>query len=81
MSKSESAQHVIVAPRGGWSVRRSGAQRASRTFASQDAAIRYARQLAERERTELFVHRRDGTVASSDNFADAIEDNASAAAD
>jgi len=65
MSKS---QHVVVNPSGGWAVRQSGASRASRTFATQGDAERFARQTAKREGSEVFIHRRDGTVRDKDSY-------------
>jgi hypothetical protein len=63
-------RHVITNIGGGWSVHLSGASRASRIFDTQADAVRYARDLARRERTDLYVHRRDGTVRHKDSYAD-----------
>ncbi|WP_414644656.1 DUF2188 domain-containing protein [Bradyrhizobium sp.] len=63
-------RHVIASIAGGWSVHASGASRASRRFERQSDAVRYARDLARRERTNLYVHRRDGTVKRWDSYAD-----------
>ncbi len=64
------SHHVISAPAGRWSVRRTGAGRASKTFDSRDDAVVYARDHARRARTDLFVHRTDGTVESIDRFGE-----------
>jgi Uncharacterized protein conserved in bacteria (DUF2188) len=61
-------QHVVANPRGGWSVRHTGAARASRVFERQEDAVRYARQVAKRESTELYIHRRDGTIKERDSY-------------
>jgi len=58
-------QHVVPNPRGGWSVRHTGAARATRVFDTQEEAVKYARDLAQKESVELYVHRRDGTVRES----------------
>jgi Uncharacterized protein conserved in bacteria (DUF2188) len=63
-------RHVITNLAGGWSVHASGASRASRRFDKQSDAVRYARDLARRERTDLYVHRRDGTVSRRDSYGD-----------
>ena len=39
-------QHVIPSPSGGWSVKRGGAERASRVFANKEEAIVYARKVS-----------------------------------
>ena len=62
------ARHVIPNPSGGWSVRQSGAARASRTFGTQADAVRFAREAARKERTEVYVHRTDGTIREKDSY-------------
>jgi Uncharacterized protein conserved in bacteria (DUF2188) len=46
-------QHVVANPRGGWSVRHTGAARATRVFETQKDAIDYARRIARKESSEL----------------------------
>ena len=65
---SGKAQHVAPNPRGGWSVRRTGATRAARVFRTESEAMRYAREKAREERSDLFVHRDDGTVREMDRY-------------
>lgn len=60
-------QHVV--PSGGrWSVRSSGASRASATFDTQKEAIDKARERAVREKTELYIHGRDGRIRERSSF-------------
>ena len=61
-------QHVAPNPKGGWSVRASGAAKASRVFRTQDAAVKHARDLAKREHSELFVHGRDGAIRERNSY-------------
>lgn len=56
--------HVTPGASGGWIVRRSGSERASKSFPTQPEAVRYAGSLAKRESIELYVHGRDGLVES-----------------
>jgi hypothetical protein len=65
---SEVKQHVVPS-RGGWAVFRSGASRASRVFETRYAAVTYARGLARKEGSVLYVHDRDGTVRHRDSYA------------
>jgi hypothetical protein len=65
---SEQKQHVVPS-NGGWAVRRSGASRASRVFETRREAVTYARGLARKEGSVLYVHDRDGTVRNRDNYA------------
>jgi hypothetical protein len=48
--------HVVRSPRGGWSVRREGSERASRRFDNLMDALVWGRALADRQGTELVVH-------------------------
>jgi hypothetical protein len=61
-------QHVISS-NGSWAVRRAGAERATRLFATQGEAVKHARVIARKEHTALYVHKKDGTVQSKDSYA------------
>jgi hypothetical protein len=62
------AQHVEPSLNGGWRVRRHESARASRIFSSHAEAVRYARAKAKKERTDLFLHRRDFTIEEMDSY-------------
>ena len=64
-------QHVAPNPRGGWSVRHTGAARATRVFETQKDAIDFARRVARKESSELYIHRRDGTIKERDSYGHA----------
>lgn len=61
-------QHVVPNRTGGWSVRASGASRATKSFDTQAAAIKHAKRLAMNERTELYIHGRDGTIKEKNSY-------------
>ena len=61
-------QHVVPNPKGGWSVRNSGAARATRTFDNQSEAIDFAKEKARKGRGELYVHRSDGTIRERNTY-------------
>jgi hypothetical protein len=65
---SNKGQHVTPNPKGGWSVRQSGAVRATRVFGTQAAAVEYAREKARKEGGDLYVHRADGTIGERDTY-------------
>ncbi|PTQ84864.1 DUF2188 domain-containing protein [Nitrosomonas ureae] len=65
---TKKSQHVVPNPNGGWSVRKTGASRASKVFEKQTEAIDYARTKARDEKTELYIHRRDGTIRERDSY-------------
>lgn len=60
------AYHVVPGPRHGWSVKKSGAERATRHFTNQQDAVSWARKIVKDQHGELIVHRRDGTVKNKD---------------
>lgn len=67
MATTKRGQHVV--PDGGkWSVRKAGAGKASKTFDTQDEAIKSARHLAKKQRTELYIHGRDGKIRQRDSY-------------
>lgn len=60
-------QHVV--PDGKkWVVRKAGATRATTTFNTQDEAIKHARQIAKNQKTELYVHGRDGKIRDRQSY-------------
>ena len=61
-------QHVTPNPKGGWSVRASGATNASKIFERQAEAVAHARDVARREKSELFVHGRDGSIRERNSY-------------
>lgn len=63
--------HVVHNPDGGWSVKKGGASRASKSFTNQADAIDYAKSIARRNRSELFIHARDGTIRQRSSYGKA----------
>ena len=61
-------QHVVPDRRGGWSVRRAGADRATRVFSTKGDAVAYARDLAKKAGSELYVHAKDGAVRDKETY-------------
>ena len=59
-------QHVV--PRdGGWAVKPEGGQRASSIHGTQREAIDRGREVSRNQRSELFVHGRDGRIRERDS--------------
>lgn len=69
MSTSVKGQHVVPSS-GKWAVRRSGSARASSAHTTQDEAIVNARRLAEKQKTELYIHGADGRIRERSSFRD-----------
>lgn len=64
---SKPGQHVV--PSGDkWSVRRAGAAKASAKFNTQAEAIERAREIAQNQATELFIHGRDGRIRERNSY-------------
>jgi uncharacterized protein YdaT len=51
-----------------WATRKEGAERVGTTADTQRQAIERARGQARREKVEVVIHRRDGTIRDSDSF-------------
>lgn len=66
MTKND--QHVVPSADGGWAVRKAGAERATKIFGAQNEAISYARTIAKKQHSELYVHAKDGTIRSRDSY-------------
>jgi hypothetical protein len=62
---SKRSLHVVPNPNGGWSVKKSDASRATKTFDTQKDAVEYGRDLAKNSGGEFIIHGRDGMIKSS----------------
>ena len=67
---SKKGRHVVSSTniKGGWAVRQSGAERASKVFSTQQEAVKYARTLAKKEQSELYIHGRDGRIRGRNSY-------------
>ena len=66
MAKNE--HHVVPnSSRGGWDVKRSGAQRASIHTDTKADAVKVGRIMSQRAGSELVVHGRDGRIQQKDS--------------
>lgn len=59
--------HVVPHP-DGWATRKENTDRAGVVTETQSEAIERAREQAQRERVEVVIHRRDGTIRDSDSY-------------
>jgi len=59
--------HVVPSKDGGWNVTKGGAERASKHFPDKETAVRYGREVSENQGSELYIHRRDGTIQTKDS--------------
>lgn len=64
---SKRGQHVV--PNGEkWSVRRAGSSRASGTYSTQREAVERAKDIARAQKTELYIHGRDGRIRERNSY-------------
>lgn len=59
--------HVVPNPKGGWDVKRNGAQKASKHFVRKSEAIKYGRKVSKNQNTEFIIHGKDGSIQQSDS--------------
>jgi hypothetical protein len=64
---SKKGQHVVPSA-GGWAVKKAGAERASSLHTTQQAAIDAAKQIAQNQRTELYIHGKDGRIRERSSY-------------
>lgn len=60
-------QHVVPSS-DGWKVRRAGSSKASSTHSTQQEAIDAAQRIARNQKTELYVHGRDGRIRERNSY-------------
>jgi hypothetical protein len=65
---TKKSNHVIPATKGGWSVKKSGSTRASKHFETKEDAVKYARKISRDSSSELYIHKKDGTIQERDSF-------------
>lgn len=64
---SKKGQHVVPSDRG-WSVKRAGASKASSVHNTKSGAIAAATQIARNQRTELYIHGKDGRIRERNSY-------------
>lgn len=58
----------VVPHQDGWATKKEGSGRAGTVNETQSEAIARAREQAIRERVEVVIHRKDGTIRDSDSY-------------
>jgi hypothetical protein len=59
--------HVQPRPDGMWEVKRSNGERASHVVKTKAEAEKIARKISINQKTELIIHKKDGTIERSDS--------------
>lgn len=55
-------------PHGGWNVRKGGSTRATKHFDTKKEAVSWGREVSKKQRSELVIHKRDGTILRKDSY-------------
>ncbi len=66
MAKLKS-HHVVANSDGGWDVKKGGGIRAIKHFATKQTAVAFGRQVSRNQRSELFIHGKNGGIQSRDS--------------
>jgi hypothetical protein len=64
---SKKGQHVVPSS-DGWSVKKAGASRATSTHKTQADAVSAATRIARNQKTELYIHGRDGRIRERNSY-------------
>lgn len=64
---AKKSNHVVPSS-SGWAVKKSGSERASKTFGTKEKAINYGRELSKNEKTELYIHKRNGMIQNKNSY-------------
>ena len=67
MRRGPETHHVVPNPKGGWDVKRGGADRAISHHDTKQNAIDRGREISRNQNTELRIHNRDGRISGSDS--------------
>ena len=65
---AKKSNHVVPLS-SGWAVKKSGSERASKTFSTKENAITYGRELSKNEKTALYIHKRNGMIQNKNSYA------------
>jgi Uncharacterized protein conserved in bacteria (DUF2188) len=61
------SHHVVPSSEGGWDVKRSNAERASRHFETKQEAVDWGRQVSTNQQTEFIIHTKDRRIQNPDS--------------
>lgn len=64
----EKRSNHVVPSSSGWSVKKSGAAKASRSFETKEEAVKYGREMSKNEKTELYIHKKNGIIQEKNSY-------------
>lgn len=66
---SKSTRHVVPDMKGGWIVKKSGTEFSRKIYPTQREAIQQGVSISKMERSELIIHRKDGSIRDVRSYA------------
>ncbi|MDF5689314.1 DUF2188 domain-containing protein [Aquirufa aurantiipilula] len=66
---TKKSNHVVPTLSGGWSVKKLGTSKAIRNFDSQEKAIEYGQKLSQNQKTDFYIHKKNGIVQNKFSFS------------
>lgn len=64
---AKKSNHVVPSA-SRWAVKKSGSERASKLFETKEKAVSYGKQLSKSEKTELYIHKRNGMIQNRNSY-------------
>ncbi|WKN29756.1 DUF2188 domain-containing protein [Porifericola rhodea] len=64
---TKKTRHVVPNSQGGWDSKKGGSDRVSKHFDTKKEAEKYSRNLSNKEKSELFIHGKDGKIQRKDS--------------
>lgn len=64
----KTTQHVVPSPKGGWNVKKGGAEKATKNFGTKNKAVDYAKGVAKNQDAELVIHGKDGKIQNPNSY-------------
>ena len=52
---------------GGWDIKKGGGQKSIKHFDTKQDAVKHAREISKNQKSELIVHKKDGTIQNPDS--------------
>lgn len=66
---AKKTNHVVPSKeKGQWAVKKSGSSKKTKSFAKKVDAVEFGRIISRKEKTELFIHRKDGTIQNRSSY-------------
>ena len=59
--------HVVPNPKGGWDSKKGGGLKTIKHFDRKEDAVHFTREISQNQRSELVIHKQDGTIKQSDS--------------